>query len=323
MALRLPWEINEGQTLAFAAVKALLSPRPRLRTGLGKNVSRHMLGVPTGFDEPEGAQEELLLPKKSRKLMHRTGLHFDRAKNDFLQGAQALLSGRREEATLFFRRAARKDDLLADAHYALALCTADATEQLLAADRAFLHRHRLTGLSKEYGLQFCALLLACDGKRLRLMSDLPGLELLTAEVYQAHDKREDAIRVLEASSYAELDIFRFSGGETLFRLQRYEQAIDQLKRVLHNRLLAGPASYLLGFSLEKLGYDSAAMQVFRDALSRETISHRLEVELRFRLYLLMQKEGFHGQAVRELERLVALEPGWKELVHEWRGHPTV
>ena len=167
-------------------------------------------------------------------------ISLDRAKKDFLGGIQCLLTGSCDDALQMFHQASARDDEMADAHFAVALYTGEAQVQLEMVDRALVQKKNFTHLFKEVGIMLYGSLSACDGKSVRIMSDFPGLELFTAEVYQNHGKLEDARRLLARSQHAELDIFRFSCGDLHYRLQRYEEAIDTVKK-LKDSPLAGPA----------------------------------------------------------------------------------
>lgn len=305
MGLRLAWEIKD-RYIQFVSVTAIRETKSR-RGYSGDRRSSLFIG--TGLTETgehgresAGADERVI----------RSNFFHNRSKKDFFRGATALLCGKKEEAASFFREAANRDDTLADAYFALSLTSDNPEEQLTAVDRALIHRRWFTRLWKETGVSVCAMLTACDGKQIRLMSDFPGLELLAAEIYQSHGKTDDSCRLLENSQHAELDIFRFSCGETHFRQQHYEQAIEILKRLGSNRLLSGPSCYLLGLSLEKLGYHSTAIQVYRNTLYREYMSKDLEIALRLQLYRLLEDGGHHYRAEKEFERLTALAPEYRE-----------
>jgi tetratricopeptide (TPR) repeat protein len=306
VGLRLAWEIPEGRLIRFISVTAVRETKSRRRYSAER---RNSLLIGTGFAETGGpgresggADERLIRPK----IFH------NRAMKDFYRGITALLCGNKEEAAFFFREAAHRDDTLADAYFALSLISDNPEEQLTAVDRALIHRKGFTRLWKETGVSVCAMLTACDGKQIRLMSDFPGLELLAAEIYQSHGKTDDSCRLLENSQHAELDIFRFSCGEAHFRQQQYDQAIDLLKKSGSNRLLSGPSCYLLGLSLEKMGYHSTAIQVYRNTLYREYMSKDLEVALRLQLYRLLEAGGHRYRAEKEFDRLTALAPEYRK-----------
>jgi tetratricopeptide (TPR) repeat protein len=139
------------------------------------------------------------------------------------------------------------------------------------------------------------------------MSDEPGLELLAAEVFQNHGKLEDACRLLEGSQHAGLELFRFSRGELLVRLRRHEEAIDALKRLTSNPVLAAPAYYLMGLALQELGYHTTAVQIYRNCLKSEAMSIRLEAAIRREMVALLEREEKMWLASREREKLSVLE----------------
>ena len=300
MGLRLAWEIAEGNLVRFVSVTAMKEAKRGRSFPAG-----------TGLAEAGGPGWEC---EELATRLIRPRLYYNRPKKDFFRGVTALLCGKKEEATVYFREASNRDDTCADAYHALTLTTDNPEEQLIAVDRALIHRERFTRLGKETGVSICAMLSACDGKQIRLMSDYPGLELLAAEIYQSHGKVDHARRLLENSQHAELDIFRFSCGEALFRQQHYDQAIDLLKQLGGNRSLSGPSCYLLGLSLEKLGYHSTAIQVYRNTLYREYVSKNLEIALRLQLYRLLEAGGHRYRAAKEFERLTALAPEYQKSI---------
>lgn len=302
MGLRMAWETENSQILKFAALEIVTQPRTRFWTA-GKQSKRTAAPLDTGLEARAGSPD--LGRGDTAGIFGKNFL--DRARKDFLCGLRGIAENAPENAAGYFRQAAEREDKLADAWFSLAICTQNAQEQLMAADRALVQKAHFTKLFKEAGVNLSGILYACDGKRLRVMSDLPGLEIMTAEIYQSHQKYEDALRLLERSQFCELEIFRFSRGELLFRLQRYEAAIDLLKRLSNNPLLAGPAQYLLGLSLERLGYYSTAVQVYRGCLRREAISKQLEASMRRRMIVLLERDEKHYLAQRERERLAALE----------------
>jgi Flp pilus assembly protein TadD len=310
VGLRLAWEITEGRFIQFVSVTAVRETKSRRGYPADR---RSSLLVGTGLAESsepgresEGSEVRVIRPK----------IYHNRTKKDFFRGVTALLRGNKEEAAGYFREAANRDDTSADAHFALSLTCDKPEEQLTAVDRALIHRRWITHLWKETGVSACAILTACDGKQIRLMSDYPGLELLAAEIYQSHGKTDDSCRLLENSQHAELDIFRFSRGEAHFRQQHYEQAIELLKKLGSNRLLSGPSCYLLGLSLEKLGYHSTAIQVYRNTLYREYMSKDLEIALRLQLFRLLEAGGHRYRAEKEFDRLTALAPEYRETEKE-------
>jgi tetratricopeptide (TPR) repeat protein len=234
-------------------------------------------------------------------------LVLDRTKKDYLLGIGSLLETNREAAAVRFRLIMERDDLQPDALFALALCTNDPQEQLESIDRTLRLRSRFTRLSKEAGIALCATFDACDGRRLRLMNDEPGLEILASEVFQSHGKLDDAWRLLNGSQHADVDLFRFSRGEVLLRLRRYEEAIDVLKRLNANPTLAAPAYYLMGLALEQLGYHTTAIQIYRGCLRGETMSRRLEAAIRNQMITLLEREDKQWLAKRERARLAAIQ----------------
>lgn len=312
MGLRMPWEITEGSVFSFLSVRGIVSPGTRFLPISGKRL-RQVIMTDAGpslnaVEQGDAAQPEPFQPP-ARLVM-------DKAKKDFLEALKLLTSQEFAGAAERLRKAVAKDDSLADAYFALSLCTENGQEQLQAVDRAQLQRGNFTRHFREFGISLSALFKACDAKQVRIMSDLPGLELLTAEVFQNHGKWEDAQRILENSEHADIDLFCFSRGELLLRLQRYDEAIDILKKLNRNRLLAGPSYYMLGLSLEKLGYASTAVQVYRNCLEGEVMSRQLEVAVRRQLYFLLVAEGREYRAQRELERLAALAPEYRNLMTE-------
>lgn len=303
MGLRLFWEISEEKIFKFAKILVLPLPRNRLKQITGKIIPAQ-LPLETGF---ESCAEENSQPKETllRDLFARRVL--DKSKRRFLAGSRLLLDERTEWAAELFRKITVRDETQADAFFALALCCHDQQEQLQAIEQTILLRREYTRLSKEAGVAFCAVFSGCDGRQIRLVNDFQGLELLAAEIFQNHGKLEDASRLLEHSQYADLDIFRFSRGELLLKQQRYEEAIDVLKRLKTNQHLISPSYYLMGLALEKLGYHSTAIQVYRSCLRDEKISKRLEVALRLQLVALLEREEKMRLALRERELLAALE----------------
>lgn len=299
MGLRLPWEITASKTLRFDYLGAV--PVTRQRSWRVKGTKHE--GLDIGLDVENLQTQDIKRTMAHLNVMQKISL--DRAKKDFLSGIQCLLTSSCDEALLLFNQASARDDEMADAHFALALYTGEAQEQLAAVERVLVQKKNFTRLFKEAGIMLYGSLRACDGKSIRMMSDFPGLELLAAEVYQNHGKLEAAKRLLEQSQYAELDIFRFSCGDLLYRLQQYEEAIDTVKK-LKDSPLAGPASYLMGLSLEQLGYFSTAVQVYRSTLKTVPVSLLLEVALRTQLYHLLLQEGKAWLAQREKETLAAL-----------------
>ncbi|EEG78710.1 tetratricopeptide repeat protein [Dethiobacter alkaliphilus] len=303
MGLRLPWEKTEEQLLCFASVDVLSLPQSGSRPVLGRD-NRVQTTHNTGL-------ETVALPPESKgdgggySFLNKLGL--DKTKKEFINGIQALADKDLKKAAGFFRHVVSRDDALADAQFALALCGQNPQEQLQAIDRAWLQQTKFTQMFKKTGVQLCATFIACDGKQMRIMNDHPGLEIITAEIYQNHGKLEAAQRVLEISQHADLDIFRFSRGECLYRLHRYEEAIDLLRRLNDNPGLAAPACYLMGLSLEALGYISTAVQVYRNCLKTETYSTRLEMAMRIRLVVLLEQEEKQWMAQRERDRLAALQ----------------
>lgn len=306
MGLRLAWEIPEGRFIKFVSVTAV---RERKSRRVFPTDRRNSLLGGTGLAEAGGQENE---SECANERLIRLNIFQNRAKKDFIRGVTALLCGKTDEAACFFREATNRDDTLADAYFAFSLTSDSPEEQLSAVDRALIHRHGFTRLWKEIHVSVCAMLTACDGKMIRLMNDFPGLELLAAEIYQSHGKIEDSCRLLENSQHAELDIFRFSCGEAQFRQQHYDQAIELLKKLGSNRLLSGPSCYLLGLSLEKLGYHSTAIQVYRNTLYREYMSKDLEIALRLQLYRLLENGGHRYRAEKEFNRLIALAPEYRE-----------
>lgn len=299
MGLRLPWEITASKTLHFDFLGAV--PVARQRSWHVKGIKYE--GLDTGLDVEDLQTQDMKRTMAHLNMMQKVSL--DRAKKDFLSGIQCLLTGSCDEALQLFHQASTRDDEMADAHFALALYTGDAQRQLEAVDRALVQKKNFTRFFKDAGIMLYGSLSACDGKSIRIMSDFPGLELFAAEVYQNHGKLEDARRLLELSQHAQLDIFRFSCGDLLYRLQRYEEAIDIVKK-LKDSPLAGPAYYLMGLSLEQLGYISTAVQVYRSTLKTVPVSTLLEVALRTQLYHLLLQEGKAWLAQREKETLAAL-----------------
>jgi len=313
VGLRLPWELPDGKVLTFTNITAFSCIRLR-RTALpGTGLPLWRSGDTWVSEQQDETATELLQgPISALSLKTRTILN--RARRDFISGLESLINGNKEVAADFFRTAAARDDSLADAYYLLAICTDNPDEQLTAADRALIQRKNFNRILRELGFLVSASIPACDGKNVRLMNDEPGLEMLASEVYQSHNKPENALKLLENSQHAELDIFRFSCGQLQYTLQQYEKCIDRLKNVRKNRLLAGPASYYLGLSLEKLGYNSTAIQVYRDCLETEQISKKLETAIRLQHYQLLRREGREYRAERELARLLALAPEYKNKI---------
>ncbi|MBS4008782.1 MAG: hypothetical protein KGZ45_10240 [Clostridium sp.] len=303
MGLRLFWEVSEDKLFKFTKVLVLPLPRLRFKYSAGKIIPTE-LTLTTGFEnciEDKNLQKAALL----RDLFARRIL--DKSKRRFLAGSRLLLDERTEWAAEIFRKITIRDETQADAFFALALCCLDPQEQLQAIERTLLLRREYTRLSKEAGVAFCAVFSGCDGRQIRVVNDLQGLEILAAEIFQIHGKLEDAWRLLEHSQHADSDIFRFSRGELLLRLKRYEEAIDVLKRLKPNEHLVSQSSYLMGFALEKLGYHSTAVQVYRGCLRDEKISKRLELEVRRQLVALLEREKKMHLAQRESELLAALE----------------
>lgn len=239
MGLRLFWELNKGKCFTFTKLQVLSLPISRFK---------HIPGITTpvqpplstGFESSAAAnsqREELLFRRQfTRRVL-------DKNKRAFLAGASLLLDEKTEWAAEIFRKITRRDETQADAFFALILCSNNADEQLKAAEQTLLLRRTYTCLSKEAGVAFSAIFLGCDGRQIRVVNDSPGLELLAAEIFQNHGKLEDASRLLERSQYAELDIFRFSRGNLLLKLQCHEEAIDVLKRLKTDPLLAATALF--------------------------------------------------------------------------------
>ena len=303
MSLRLFWEASEGELFEFREVQVLPLPRNRFKHISGRIIPAEM-PLETGF---VNYSEEKILKKETllRELFARRVL--EKTKRRFLAGSRLLLEERMEWAAGVFRKITVRDGTQADAFFALALCCHDPQEQLQAVERTLLLKREYTRLSKETGVSFCAIFPGCDGKKIRVLNDFQGLELLAAEIFQNHGRLEDAWYLLEHSQHADLDIFRFSRGELLLRLQRYEEAIDVLKRLKANPLLVSPAFYLMGLALEKLGYYSTAIQVYRGCLRSESISKRLEAAIRLQLAVLLEREEKMLLAQKERELLTALE----------------
>lgn len=303
MGLRMSWEVPEGLTLNFVSVDVLSTPRAGAWPDFGrKKQLRNSLD--TGLETIEGPLESHI-EGNSNRLLKKLGL--DKSKKDFLIGVQALYGKSPEQAAEAFRRVILRDDTVSDALFALVLCAQNSQEQLEAADRAVLQQKQFTHLFKKLGVELCATFIACDGRQMRIMSDQPGLEIVTAEIYQNHGKLESAQRLLELSQYADLDIFRYSRGELLYQLHRYEEAIDTMRRLNDNPALAAPAFYFMGLSLEALGYHSTAIQVYRNCLKLESFSKRLECAMRIRLAELLEREEKKWMAKQERERLAVLE----------------
>ncbi|MDW7652217.1 MAG: hypothetical protein SCM57_12890, partial [Bacillota bacterium] len=182
MGLRLHWEISDLPLLCFTSVRTL---------------SRHLPWHPV-----ESSNPDFFAAKPQEARFGPPALHFvrkiclDRPSRDFFRGVHQLISGCRAEAAQMFRNAAAGNDTLADAYFALALCTDDAQEQLESVDRALIQKKNFTRLFKEADINLCGTIIGCDQKELHLMSDFPGLELLAAEVFQNHGKLEYASRLL-------------------------------------------------------------------------------------------------------------------------------
>lgn len=304
MGLRLFWERTEEAVFRFDKVQVFTLPRAR-HWYLPRKETQAALPINTGFETTEGEGTANNRGVYSATLFG--GRTFDKTKKAFLAGARLLSKDAPQEAAEMFRHIISRDDSQSDAYFALVLCSEDAQEQLEAVDRALLLRKQYTRLSKEAGVAFWALFFGCDGRQIRVMNDTPGLELLAAEIFQNHGKLEDACRVLERSQHADLDMFRFSRGDLLVRLRRYEEAIDVLRRLNANPHLAGPSFYLMGLSLEKLGYHTTAVQVYRGCLKSETVSLRLEAAIRLQMIGLLEREEKQWLAQRERERLSSLE----------------
>ena len=303
MSLRLFWEVSEGKIFTFTKVQILALPRNRFKHISGRVIPAE-LPLETGFvnsaEENNQRKETLLRELFARRVLEKT-------KRRFLAGSRLLLEERTEWAAGVFRKITVRDGTQADAFFALALSCNDPEEQLQAIERTLLLKREYTRLSKETGVSICAFFSGCDGRKIRVINDFQGLELLAAEIFQNHGKLEDAWYLLEHSQHADLDIFRFSRGELLLKLQRYEEAIDVLKRLKANPLLVSQAFYLMGLALEKLGYHSTAIQVYRGCLRDEKISKRLEAAIRLQLVILLEREGKMLLAQRERELLTALE----------------
>ncbi|MBS3900077.1 MAG: hypothetical protein KGZ54_03215 [Dethiobacter sp.] len=308
MGLRLFWEVSEGKLFKFTKVLVLPLPRNRFKHIAGKIMPAEApLGIGfEGCSEENSQQKEILL----RDLFARRVL--DKSKRRFLAGSRLLLDERTEWAAELFRKITIRDETQADAFFALALCCLDPQEQLQAIERTLLLRREYTRLSKDAGVAFCAVFSGCDGRDIRVVNDFLGLELLAAEIFQNHGKLEDAGRLLEYSQHADSDFFRFSRGELLLKQQRYEEAIDVLRRLKTNPHFVSPAFYLMGLSLEKLGYHSTAVQVYRGCLRNEKISKRLEIAIRLQLVALLERENKMKLAQQERELLVALEQPLQE-----------
>ena len=299
MGLRLFWEVDDVPLLRFGSVRALSRHHSLHLAQNRQNIQNN------GHNVFEAKPMEATAGLPAMSFVQR--LRFDRSKQEFFNGIHIMLTGSQTAAAEIFRTVVTRDDTMADAYFALALLTDNAQEQLQSLDRALVQRKYFTRMFKEADLAMCATITGCDQKELSLMSDFPGLELMAAEVFQNHGKLEYARRLLDQSEHAELDIFCFSRGEVLFRLQRYEETIQVLRKLIANVHLAGPAFYLMGLALEKLGYITTAVQVYRGCLKSERISLRLEAALRRQLAQLLKKEGKEWLAQREYERLVALE----------------
>jgi tetratricopeptide (TPR) repeat protein len=296
--------MHEGPVFPLTSLQVLPLPRSRFWPVPGK---QKQAGLPldTGFEFLGGTGENGNYETVFNGFFGRR--YLDKIKKDFYVGARCLQEEDPYGAAVAFRQITERDESQADAFFALAMCSRDAQEQLEAVDRALVMRKNFTKLSRETGIGFCATFLACDHKRVRVMNDFPGLEILASEIYQKHGKLDDAWRLLESSQHADLELFRFSRGDLLIRLQRYEEAIDALKRLNANPQLAGPAYYLMGLALEKLGYCTTAVQVYRGCLKSEVISLRLEAAIRKQMVSLLEREEKQWLAKRERERLAALE----------------
>lgn len=303
MGLRLFWEVSEGELFKFTKVLVLPLRRNRFKHIAGKIIPAEMqlgTGFASGYDENSQQKETLLRDLFARRVL-------DKSKRRFLAASRLLLEERTEWAAELFRKITVRDETQADAFFALALCCLDPQEQLQAMEQTLLLRKEYTRLSKEAGVAFCAVYSGCDGRQIRVMNDFQGLELLAAETFQNHGKLEEAWRLLEHSQYADSDIFRFSRGELLLKQQHYEEAIDVLKRLKTDPHLVNQAFYLMGLALEKLGYHSTAIQVYRGCLRTEKISRRLELAIRLQLVALLEREEKMRLAERERELLTALE----------------
>jgi tetratricopeptide (TPR) repeat protein len=307
MGLRLFWESERGRLISFVTVRAFILPRRQLLQMPGRGSHRELpldtglMG--TGTDTPgEGIEP----PHFQGKLL------LDKTKKDFYTAVSLLRDNEKDQAAAILRQVLERDEH-PDVLFALAICTGDPQEQLESIDRALRLRSRFTSLCKEVGIALCATIDVCDGRLLRLMNDEPGLELLASEVFQSHGKVEDAWRLLEGSQHADVDLFRFSRGDILIRLRRYDEAIDELRKLLTIEYLAGPATYLMGLALDALGYHSAAVQLYRVCLKNEVVSCRLEAAIRRQMIGLLEKEEKMWLAGRERERLAALEALIKEM----------
>jgi tetratricopeptide (TPR) repeat protein len=242
--------------------------------------------------------------------------HFERA---FYRGIQKLNAGEARPALAAFVEADQSDDT----HQAIspALLAGLLNYQLDDPQSAIPYLERVTTSAEEvpdrlmakYGGQLI-IDLVIGGIPFRLLVDSAAASMVLAECYRATGRLQEAIGLVQ-------QLYEHKPDEHLLLMlcSMYRQARDW-DEIVH--ITAGTTNrddltlvlrIVQAEAMEKQGLPDAALEVYRDALKSKRRSPDLLKEARYGRASLYLRTGKRGMARRDLSRLYADDPEYKDV----------
>ncbi len=234
----------------------------------------------------------------------------------FVDGCRCMITGDEDAAYAHLSKSAARQPDAAFLAAVLALKREqydNATQHLKGA----LERSaELRSLFNKYGVDAHISFPVTDEVTAKVDADRRGVLLLLVEAYQAQNKRKDAIRCLEDLQKDGLDdpLIKLSLAELLVEMGQYREVVELVRGTPNDSAIHAATLLYQAVALRHLKLNTAAGEILTNAL-RHTQNRPDELlrELRYQRALVYEADGKASSARKDLERLFAEDPGYKDV----------